>query len=85
MQDGYLDLRRIKQVEILESERDKWQLRFGDILLTEGGDWDKLGRGAVWHAEIPDCIHQNHIFCVRTNPNDFNPNFLLAVMLAPDP
>ncbi|SRR6266487_1500637 len=83
VQDGFLDLSNIKETSILPTELEKWQLRSGDILLTEGGDWDKLGRGAVWHAEIPDCIHQNHIFCVRMNPNDFNPNFLLAIISSP--
>lgn len=83
VQDGFLDLSNIKEIDILPSEFEKWQLKPGDILLTEGGDWDKLGRGAVWHGEIPDCIHQNHIFCVRTDPDDFNPNFLLAVISSP--
>jgi type I restriction enzyme S subunit len=76
VQDGYLDLNFIKEIEILESERDKWQLQDGDILLTEGGDWDKLGRGVVWHNEIPDCIHQNHIFRLRFDPNEFDPEYL---------
>jgi len=57
VQDGYLDLDEVKEVEVLTSEFDKWQLQFGDILLTEGGDWDKLGRGTVWQDEIPNCIH----------------------------
>jgi type I restriction enzyme, S subunit len=34
-------------------------------LITEGGDWDKVGRTAIWKAEIPLCIHQNHIFKAR--------------------
>lgn len=62
VQDGHLDLNYIKYIDILESELEKWELLSGDILLTEGGDWDKLGRGTVWHDEIPNCIHQNHIF-----------------------
>jgi len=57
VQNGYLDLAEVKEVEVLASEFDKWQLQFGDILLTEGGDWDKLGRGTVWQDEIPNCIH----------------------------
>ncbi len=40
-------------------------LRRGDVLMTEGGDIDKLGRGAVWDGTIPDCLHQNHVFAVR--------------------
>lgn len=40
-------------------------LRRGDVLMTEGGDIDKLGRGAVWDGSIPDCLHQNHVFAAR--------------------
>jgi len=83
VQDGYLDLKTIKKVEILEDEHDKWQLLSGDILLTEGGDWDKLGRGTVWHGEIEDCIHQNHIFRVRVNLDEFDPDYLCALIGSP--
>ena len=37
--------------------------------MTEGGDPDKLRRGAIWKSEIPECIHQNHIFRVRLSQN----------------
>ena len=80
VQDGYLDLGKIKEVEILESEMGKWQLKKGDILLTEGGDWDKLGRGVVWNNEIFNCIHQNHIFRLRVNLDKFNPEYLCALI-----
>jgi type I restriction enzyme S subunit len=83
VQDGHLDLSVIKEVEVLESEAEKWKLLSGDLLLTEGGDWDKLGRGAVWREEIPNCIHQNHIFRVRTNPDAFLPEFLAALIGSP--
>ena len=33
--------------------------------MTEGGDLDKLGRGYLWNGQIPNCLHQNHIFAVR--------------------
>ncbi|MEO7838051.1 MAG: restriction endonuclease subunit S, partial [Anaerolineales bacterium] len=83
VQDGYLDLRQIKEVEVLESEKDKWQLQYGDVLLTEGGDWDKLGRGTVWNEEIPNCIHQNHIFRVRINQDEFVPKYLALLIGSP--
>lgn len=67
VQDGWLDLSEIKQVEIRPFELEKWRLLSGDLLLTEGGDFDKLGRGTVWNGEIPNCIHQNHIFRVRVD------------------
>ncbi|QLE48315.1 hypothetical protein FD724_09410 [Nostoc sp. C057] len=66
-----------------EYEREKWQLQPGDILLTEGGDWDKLGRGTVWQEEIPNCIHQNHIYRLRINLNEFDPYYLSALIASP--
>ena len=47
-----------------------------DLLLTEGGDPDKLGRGALWAGELPEAIHQNHVFRVRLKSADLNPVFL---------
>lgn len=76
VQDGYLDLNEIKTIEVLPSDVEKFTLKEGDVLLTEGGDRDKLGRGSVWHDEIPNCIHQNHIFRVRVNKECLSPTFL---------
>lgn len=75
VQDGFLDLTEIKDIEVLDSDIEKFQLKKGDVILTEGGDRDKLGRGHVWYEEIPVCIHQNHIFRVRLNEKLLNPEF----------
>lgn len=65
VQRWYLDLEVMKEIEIPIEELDKYKLKVGDILLTEGGDWDKLGRSAIWQGEIENCIHQNHVFRAR--------------------
>jgi type I restriction enzyme S subunit len=65
VQDGFLDLSQIKTIQIEKAQIDRYQLKIGDVLLTEGGDFDKLGRGAVWQGEIDTCVHQNHIFVAR--------------------
>ena len=80
VQDGYLDLSEIKTLEILPTDIDRYILREGDLLLTEGGDPDKLGRGAVWYGKIQPCIHQNHIFCVRPNRTLAEPEYLSALI-----
>lgn len=67
VQDGHFVLDEIKTISVTEKEFGQYQLRFGDLLLTEGGDPDKLGRGSVWENQIEKCIHQNHIFRVRIN------------------
>lgn len=72
VQDGYVDLTDVSEIEVLGDEVERYSLHKGDILMNEGGDNDKLGRGCVWEAQIEPCLHQNHVFCVRpyrtTNP-----------------
>lgn len=60
-----LDLAAVKEVVIDESEIARFQLQTGDLLITEGGDWDKVGRTAIWRNEIAACLHQNHVFKAR--------------------
>jgi type I restriction enzyme S subunit len=48
----------------------------GDILFTEGGDRDKLGRGWIWHGEVSECIHQNHVFRARLYSALIEPKFV---------
>ena len=65
VQDGYLSLDDVSTIEIPREDLPRYNLRPGDVLMNEGGDFDKLGRGHVWQAEIEPCIHQNHVFAVR--------------------
>jgi len=44
--------------------------------MTEGGDLDKLGRGTVWRGEIPNCLHQNHVFALRPDPDRLDADYL---------
>jgi type I restriction enzyme S subunit len=65
VQDGYLDLSEVATIEIPVDDLPRYRLQVGDVLMNEGGDFDKLGRGHVWHGQIDPCIHQNHVFAVR--------------------
>jgi len=76
VQDGYLDLSYIKNIEVEKSKIERYMLKYGDVLLTEGGDFDKLGRGAVWKDKIKNCLHQNHVFAVRPNTDLIISEFL---------
>ncbi|MFF8525318.1 hypothetical protein ACF05X_24715 [Streptomyces werraensis] len=73
--DGRIDTTDVKKVRILRSQYERFALRKGDLLLTEGGDLDKLGRGAVWDGRISQCLHQNHVFRVRCG-EEMSPDFL---------
>lgn len=84
VQDGHLDLREMKSVRVRRSDLGRFELKPGDVLMNEGGDADKLGRGAVWKGQIPGCLHQNHVFRVRCNLTELNPRYLSLVTGAAD-
>lgn len=65
VQDGHIDTTDMSNIEITPNEVERYSLKAGDVLMNEGGDNDKLGRGAVWDARIDPCLHQNHVFAVR--------------------
>jgi type I restriction enzyme S subunit len=75
VQRGHLDLHQIKEIEVPEDEVEKYRLRNGDLLITEGGDWDKVGRTAIWRDELPECLHQNHVFRARAVTMEWDPRW----------
>jgi type I restriction enzyme S subunit len=69
VQRGFFNLREVKTIEITPDELGKYRLERGDLLIVEGGDWDKVGRTAIWRGDIENCLHQNHIIKARV-PSD---------------
>ena len=65
VKDGYIDWTTIKTIMATDKEIEQYRIQPNDILMTEGGDPDKVGRGALINEVPEDCIHQNHIFRVR--------------------
>jgi type I restriction enzyme S subunit len=78
VQDGALHLDVIKTMAIRPCELERYRLQPGDLVMTEGGDPDKLGRAALWTGLIDPCLHQNHIFRVRCDRTKVEPEFLRA-------
>ncbi|NTV10974.1 MAG: restriction endonuclease subunit S [Zoogloea sp.] len=59
-------LTEIERFELEPGELERWSLKSGDILVVEGnGSEHEIGRCAMWHGEIEDCVHQNHLIRVR--------------------
>ncbi|EMU9121098.1 TPA: restriction endonuclease subunit S [Providencia stuartii] len=81
VQDGHVDLTEVKTIEIEQDKLERYSLKYGDVLMNEGGDYDKLGRGDVWLGQIEPCLHQNHVFAVRPN-QDIVDSFFLAALAA---
>ncbi|EGQ7781434.1 TPA: restriction endonuclease subunit S [Vibrio parahaemolyticus] len=65
VQRGYLILNNVKEIDLPIDELEKYSVEDGDLLITEGGDWDKVGRTAIWRSEAPYMAHQNHVFKAR--------------------
>jgi len=78
VQRWQLELDLMKEIEIPSDEIEKYRLIRGDVLLTEGGDWDKLGRAVVWRDELELCLHQNHVFKVRMVTDEILPEWVEA-------
>lgn len=73
--DGHFELDEIKEVEVTPSMYERYRVQKGDILIAEGGDYDKVGRGHVWNDEVKGIIHQNHLFAIRTDREKLLPEF----------
>ena len=67
VKNGYIDWTKVKTIMATKEEIKRYKLLPNDVLMTEGGDPDKLGRGAIIKCPPNNCIHQNHIFRVRLN------------------
>ena len=65
VKDGYIDWTTVKTIMATKQEIEQYRLLPYDVLMTEGGDPDKLGRGSVITKPLKNSIHQNHIFRVR--------------------
>lgn len=75
VKDGYIDWTTVKTIEATQQEIEQYRLLADDVLMTEGGDPDKVGRGAIIKEPLENCIHQNHIFRVRLDEFMILPEF----------
>lgn len=73
-----IDLSDIRYFEVTPEEIEKLKLQDKDILIVEGnGSGNEIGRCAMWHNELPLCIHQNHIIRMRNKTADVLPEYVL--------
>lgn len=83
VKDGYIDWTTVKTILATEDEINQYRLLPNDVLMTEGGDPDKLGRGAIISEPPEDCIHQNHIFRVRLDERRVLPRYFSVYLQSP--
>lgn len=83
VQDGYIDWSETKYIDASEDEIHQYALAEDDILMIEGGDPDKVGRGHLAGKVPNDCIYQNHVFRVRMDQTEVLPEFMAAYITLP--
>jgi restriction endonuclease S subunit len=77
VKDGTLDLSDVKLMNFTPKEQAIFQLRMGDVLVTEGaGSLAAVGATAVWQDDLPGVIcFQNTLLRLRPRPS-VDPRYL---------
>ena len=84
VQDGFLDLDEVTEIEVGLRAAKRFELRHGDVLMLEGnGNPENLGRGTIWRSEIDGCLHQNHIHSLRPRSADLEAEYLNLAVRSP--
>jgi len=76
---GHIDLSTVDQMDFTAAEMDRLTLRYGDLLVCEGGD---IGRTAMWRNDLEGCLFQNHLHRLRARRDDVEPEFFMFWMQA---
>jgi type I restriction enzyme S subunit len=64
-------------MDFSDSERKKFELRPGDLLVCEGGE---VGRTAIWRGEKADCYYQKALHRLRPRNGAVLPEYMLHFM-----
>jgi type I restriction enzyme S subunit len=61
-----IDTGDLQTMPLRAGERERYRLRDGDLLVTEGGgNLNAVGKSAVWRAPIPECYYQKALHRLR--------------------
>jgi len=76
VQWNHIDLSGLQTMAMSRSDLERFRLRFGDLLVCEGGE---IGRAAIWEAPIEECYYQKALH--RLHPlRGFSPRLMLALL-----
>jgi len=78
VQWGRFDLAELNTMTFSETEKKKFSLKNGDLIVCEGGE---VGRCSVWREEKNPCYYQKALHRLRPlNGEEILPEFMLAYM-----
>ena len=68
----------LPQMDFHPDERPRYALKYGDLLVCEGGD---VGRAAIWTSELSECYYQKALHRIRSKSGNENvPRFLFYIL-----
>lgn len=72
-----IDVTDVLEMEFTPSDRKKYTLRNGDIVLSEAsGSASQVGKPAIWRDEVQDCCFQNTVIRHRVDTGKAIPEFI---------
>ena len=74
-----INIENLPEMDFPPTERNRYLLRPGDLLVCEGGE---VGRTAIWAGELEECFYQKAIHRVRPWSDSENPRFFYFLMHA---
>ena len=70
---GEFDLDDLPQMRFLETEEERYGLKYGDILVCEGGE---PGRCAIWKDQLPNMKFQKALHRIRVHADEVDYRWL---------
>ena len=77
VQWGRINVDELPEMDFRPEDRERYQLKVGDLLVCEGGE---VGRSAIWKGELPECYYQKAIHRLRPFKTNNVPQFLFYVL-----
>jgi type I restriction enzyme S subunit len=68
-----INVNELPKMDVIESERDRFTLKSGDLLVCEGGE---PGRAAFWCSKLKTCAFQKALHRVRSSSSNENLRYL---------
>ncbi len=76
-----IDVDDVKTMPLTSSERSRFRLHRGDLLVCEGGaNANVVGKSAIWEDELPECYYQKALHRVRAQRPEHSVRYLWYVL-----
>lgn len=78
VQWGRLDMSSVFEMDFDEAEREEFRLRYGDVLICEGGAG--VGQTTIWRDELSECYFQKSLHRARPKDGVAMPQYISTLM-----